>query len=581
MSDQLRIAAALRRMDDLTLVNLAKARSINTSHLRDFFDFADALCASKSAISAIASLSNRQLDALTAIANNSVPSNVASELVDLALVEQTKSGFQIYDYVTSALLELEKNKSSSRLASIEQTENSDQAQIDRDAHLAIFDVIQALTELIFDLEQRYIREVGKRGIGLPDVKRLATHLRKPNDYAKQVFEIALWSNLATVSNGRWQLGPTYDHWLSWSDAQRWSHLVDHWMDLLGAPGARELASVSVGSAFSQALRSSYRFADLSVNSRLNRISQLAETIGLISGDRATSWFEAVIAGKQPKAEKLVTAGLPAPTKKLIIQADLTLIAPGPLPTELEIRLRRIADTEQIGMASSYRLSALSVSHGLETGMSPTEIRTLLVELSDRELPQPVDYLLRESEQRFGRLRVSENEQRGHSVVSSEDPILLAEIQNNQKIKPLALHFSEKGDLHSRFDSELVYFTLRDSGYVAVRVDKNNKVISPTETIERTHIAASAKSIESDIQRLRDQDAKLGNQPDDDDLLRQIQLAIKNKATALVKVETSNGETLEYLIQPVGLANGRLRAKDRKADVERTLPLASISSIVLQ
>ena len=233
------------------------------------------------------------------------------------------------------------------------------------------------------------------------------------------------------------------------------------------------------------------------------------------------------------------------------------------------------------MASSYRLSALSVSHGLETGMKVSEIRSLLQELSDRDLPQPVDYLLREAEQRFGRLRVSEVAQNGHTMVTSEDSILLAEIQNNQKLKPLALHFSEKGDLHSRFDMELVYFTLRDAGYVAIRVDSKNKVISPMENIERTQVAASVNMISSDIQRLREQDAKLGSEPDDDDLLRQIQLAIKNKATAQVVVQGSNGESIEYLIQPVGLANGRLRAKDRKADVERTLPLSSITSIILK
>jgi hypothetical protein len=193
----------------------------------------------------------------------------------------------------------------------------------------------------------------------------------------------------------------------------------------------------------------------------------------------------------------------------------------------------------------------------------------------------VDYLLREAEQRFGRLRVTEAKNVGHTIVKSDDSILLAEIQNNQKLKPLALHFSEKGDLHTRFESELVYFTLRDAGYVAVRVDEKNNVISPSAINERTAVVESAKSIALDIQRLRDQDAKLGSQPDDDDLLRQIQLAIKNKATALVTLSGSNGEPIEYLIQPVGLANGRLRAKDRKADVERTLPLASITSIVLQ
>lgn len=582
MSDQLQVAAALRRMDDLALVKLVTIRSVNTTHLRDFFDLADALTAPKSATAAIASLSNRQLDALLAIFEGNKPENkVAQELADLALVEKSKTAFVAFEYVRNCYQELNNAKPAPRLTAVSSTHTLTVEEVDRDSHLAIFDIIQALTELVFDLEQRYIREVGKRGVGLPDIKRLASHLRKSNDYAKQVFEIALWSNLATVSNGRWQLGADYENWLNWSDGKRWKHLAALWLEVLGEAGARELAALTAGDSLSGALQSSYRFADLAVNSRLNRVTDLAEKIGLVASNQLSSWFASVVGNKLSTAEKLVIAGLPEQAKKLIIQADLTLIAPSPLPTELEIRLRRIADTEQIGMASSYRLSALSVSHGLETGLTASEIRALLLELSDRDLPQPVDYLLREAEQRFGRLRVTEAKNVGHTIVKSDDSILLAEIQNNQKLKPLALHFSEKGDLHTRFESELVYFTLRDAGYVAVRVDEKNNVISPSAINERTAVVESAKSIALDIQRLRDQDAKLGSQPDDDDLLRQIQLAIKNKATALVTLSGSNGEPIEYLIQPVGLANGRLRAKDRKADVERTLPLASITSIVLQ
>ena len=582
MSDQLQVAAALRRMDDLTLVKLARIRAVNTTHLRDFFDFADALTAPKSVTAAIASLSNRQLDVILSVAEGKKSDEkVALELADLALLEKTKDGINVFEFTRNCFQELNKTNPANKLSSVTSKSTFSLVDIDRDAHLAIFDIIQALTELVFDLEQRYIREVGKRGVGLPDINRLANHLRKPNDYAKQVFEIALWTNIASVNNGRWQLGSQYSNWLKWSDGKRWSHLAGFWLELLGEAGARELASLSAGASLSDALLSSYRFADLAVNSRLNRLTDMAEKIGLVAGDQISSWFASVVANKIAAAEKAVVAGLPAQAKKLIIQADLTLIAPSPLPTELEIRLRRIADTEQIGMASSYRLSALSVSHGLETGLSAEEIRALLVELSDRELPQPVDYLLREAEQRFGRLRVAEGKNAEHTIVSSEDSILLAEIQNNQKLKPLALHFSEKGELHTRFESEIVYFTLRDAGYIAVRVDSKNRVISPTETTERSAITESAKTIAHDIQRLREQDAKLGSQPDDDDLMRQIQLAIRNKATALVTLNSSNGEQIQYLIQPVGLANGRLRAKDRKADVERTLPLASITSIVLQ
>jgi hypothetical protein len=58
------------------------------------------------------------------------------------------------------------------------------------------------------------------------------------------------------------------------------------------------------------------------------------------------------------------------------------------------------------------------------------------------------------------------------------------------------------------------------------------------------------------------------------------LAIKNKAKARFTVSSNSGEEIEFLLEPIGIANGRLRAKDRKADIERTLPIANIIRVVL-
>jgi hypothetical protein len=65
------------------------------------------------------------------------------------------------------------------------------------------------------------------------------------------------------------------------------------------------------------------------------------------------------------------------------------------------------------------------------------------------------------------------------------------------------------------------------------------------------------------------------------LHRQIQLAIKNKAKAWFTVVTGDGSELLFLLEPIGIANGRLRAKDRKADIERTIPIASITKVTFE
>jgi hypothetical protein len=35
---------------------------------------------------------------------------------------------------------------------------------------------------------------------------------------------------------------------------------------------------------------------------------------------------------------------------------------------------------------------------------------------------------------------------------------------------------------------------------------------------------------------------------------------------------------EYVLEPAALAGGRLRARDRRSDIERTLPLSSIIAV---
>ena len=60
--------------------------------------------------------------------------------------------------------------------------------------------------------------------------------------------------------------------------------------------------------------------------------------------------------------------------------------------------------------------------------------------------------------------------------------------------------------------------------------------------------------------------------------RQLEVAIKTKIAVTVTVRMPDGREVAYVLEPAGLAGGRLRARDRKADIERTLPLSSIVAV---
>lgn len=583
MSELLKVAAALRSMSDEKLQKLINERMINSNQLVDFFDLAEALTKPASVSSTIAGLPLSQARELRNIsANQAVNEKIANELADQLLIGPGPD-YKPFASTVQALAEFA-NLNTTSISIVQSTKTPEQDQVDRDSGIEIFETLQAITELVFDLEHRFVREVGRKNVGLPDLKRFASHLRKSNDYAKQIYELAHLANLITLADGRWQLSAGSGSWLGWQPAERFAHLAKTWREILGDASSLELKNSFKNSSgvvsLVQHLNLTYPFADGSISSKISKLSAIGALIGLAAEGWMSSWTKPILECNYKVASELAIQKLPTPQAKLICQADLSLIAPGPLPTEVEMTVRRFADTEQIGMASTYRLSALSISHGLETGLSVSEIRTTLETLSGTSLPQPIEYLLAESEKRFARLRITGEQEGGRTYLQSSDLALLAEITNEIKLKPFALVQLEDGSLATRFEPEVLYFGLRELGFVAVRVDESGAVISPLSISKTKLKTEDAGSLLGDITRLRAQEEKLGTSPDDDDLHRQIQLAIKNKTRARFLVKSNTGAEIEFLLEPIGMANGRLRAKDRKADIERTLPIASIIKVTL-
>lgn len=623
MSDLLRLAARLRKLSDSELVELVRQRQLSTGNLRDFFDLGEQLLGTRQLQAAIASLSINKLDALCAItgvkglragqgSDSADPEDIA-ELDRLQLIwrENSSSTPTAYTAVSEVLNGLidsklrprqrptlvvlsEESRSGFSLTGTERAANLTQEEIDRDCGIAIFETMQALTELVFYLEQHFVREVGRGNAGLPDLKRLSGRLNKTVEYAREIFELARLAHVADLAEGRWQLGSAAPMWIHATPAQRWTHLAEIWQASVGDASSRDLLAeleTRTSTSLDELLTELYPLADGITASNIKRTVDRGNLIGITDSGWLSSWAEDVLRQRNDQAVAKLSDRLPSLIDRLIVQADLTLVAPGPLTTATEMRIRKFAECETIGFASTYRLSSLSITLGMEHGLSAVEIRDLLRELSGKDLPQPVDYLLRESEERFGRLVVHGSNLEDHSVATSTDPILLKSILNDPSMKPFGLVENSVGELACKFDAEVLYFGLREAGFSAILDPKvrtqladsggQQALNAPRKTAELVDAELDASAaILLDLQRMRLQDERVGTAPDSDDVSRQIQLAIKNKAKLRITVTTANGTEQEFLLEPIGIANGRLRAKDRKADIERTLPLASISRVSL-
>lgn len=574
MSDLYRLASALRSAPDATLGLVVHERGLSLSDYKDFFDLANALLAPKSQALTVAGITNQMLISLRSLVASEKVSKEQVNLLGRELLVWSSEEPGVYDWLKDRLNESPRTASLSIVS--DQPQLSDQSEVDVDCGIHAFEAMQAVTELIFDLDQHLVREVAKGSLGLPDIKRASAHLGKSKEYVKTIFELAKVAGLVAASEKRFQPTALADSWIGASPKARWLILCEAWISMLGAAGSKELLTQLAqhrSKKLKDLIQIGFPFSSLAPASRINRLADMAEQIGLSSSGSPASWLADVLAGKLAPAAKALESRLPAQQERIIIQADLSIITPGPLASSLEVQLRKFADTENIGLASSYRISPLSISCGLEEGMTESQIRALLQKLNGADLPQPVDYLIRETAERFGRLKISAHEKA--SLLVSSDELLAKQITMDSKLKPLMLENKSQG-IFSPVDAQSLYHSLRESGYLAVMVDEKGKVIAPSSIHKSSNEAAAFLQ---QIERLRAQDVEMADAAPASDMERKILLAIKTKSTLKVQIN-ANGKVIDYLLEPIGIANGRLRARDRKADIERTLPVSAITSILI-
>ncbi|NBR77836.1 MAG: hypothetical protein EBT76_03430, partial [Microbacteriaceae bacterium] len=162
-----------------------------------------------------------------------------------------------------------------------------------------------------------------------------------------------------------------------------------------------------------------------------------------------------------------------------------------------------------------------------------------------------------------------------TAIESKDQVLLTHILNDTTLRPISISRLDETTLLTRFELDIVYYQLREGKYAAIRKDANNQVISNWSAAGiQDKTKELPKSVLMDIKRWRDHETRMGEAPEGNDIVRQLELCIKSKGSLTVLVVV-NKENHEFVLEPTGLANGRLRGRDRKADCERVIPLSSI------
>ncbi len=553
------LAERLAAASDDELSALFRARGVRPDAAwQDFFDAAESLLDQASLAKALPTLTGQEAAALVRAAAGEVPSEPHfGTLVGLALL---RSDGIPWPEVAAAI---DGRPAPDAPAPSEPTASDASAS----AHAAerAFTTLGALADLLLLAREKPFALLTGGNVSAGEKKQLS-EAGVPTETVDPLMSIAVDAGLAVVDERRLRTTARAEDWLRSSAVERWSVLVSGFRDAL----PRGVRTPSGGSTPPAAWPHAHPW-DPTWPERSDALLARARLLGLVADDDTEpSWTASVRAGADPDAAGLGSL-LPAEVDRIFLQNDLSAIAPGPLAAALDVRLRTMAVRESASQASSYRFTGDSIARALVLGETEESILALLGELSLTGIPQPLRYLIAQTAQRHGLVRVSTDEETGRTRIESTDQTLIEAMAVDQGLRPLALS-KHVASLTTRVGRETVYWALTDARYPATIVGEDGAVLAG----ERHPPVDAAPRPTSDfgplIATLR---SHQGPDADAAWLDRELEAAVRVRAVLRVTVGMPDGSTRELILEATGLGGGRLRGRDRTADVERTLPVSSI------
>lgn len=609
MTNALSLASYLSALPDDELAALIDRRNPTRSRISDFFDLSEALLDQVSIQAALAPLERPVLadlarlvtDAEIDVADAATAARL-ERLAALALVEPSGSSDpaaagaaeppRVYDAVRERLESWphEGLPSTSELIEapmpVPPGVDSDRAAdvVDRAAAERAFHTIGAFAELVFELDREPARELQKGGISLPDGRRLATAMSvEPGDVPHLVW-LAQLAGLVSRDHLTWLATERSAEWLAVSTTERWRAVAEAWLESLPG-GVRTLlaghSQLRWGSTMHDALRWFLPAAGEALARNVARAEALGELIGVSSADTPSSAGIALVTDGAAAASEILAALLPDEVEQVYVQHDLTIVSPGPLSPAVDTRLRRFAELESRALASTFRVTSASLERAIASGETEASIREFLGTVSLTGIPQPLDYLITESATRYGLIRVRDASSRTatRTLVHSSNTALIDAIAVDQSFTPLALGRAEGGVLASRFARDIVYWALADAKYPVAAEDPSGAIVGVQRRRATTAQPVSLPDQTAElVRRLRTASSTEGAGSGEAWMSRQLEAAVRARAPVVVSVAMPDGSTIDLTLEPTGVGGGRLRGRDRRSDIERTLPLRSIRAV---
>jgi hypothetical protein len=363
------------------------------------------------------------------------------------------------------------------------------------------------------------------GLGVRELRKVAQLLDTTEPVAALVVEVAAGAGLLDQTphvDPEWAPTPAYDTWLAQPPELRWTALARAWLTLPRLPrlvGERDDRDKVVAALGPDVERPSApgerrRVLDLLMETRAGTAPvpagvdavlawraprrggrlrdqvpgwtlEEAETLGLTGRGGLASYARLLLGGEDREAGRALDALLPDPLDHVLVQPDLTVVAPGPLERDLALQMALVADVESTGGATVYRVSETSVRRALDAGRAAADLHELFRARSRTPVPQSLTYLIDDVARRHGRLRAGT----ATSYLRCDDESLLTEVLAHKRTVPLRLRRLAPTVLTSNAPVNQVLEVLRSLGYAPAAEAPDGALLVAAAETRRTPLRA--------------------------------------------------------------------------------------------
>jgi hypothetical protein len=312
-----------------------------------------------------------------------------------------------------------------------------------------------------------------------------------------------------------------------------------------------------------------------------------------------------LAAAEIRAARVLAPLLPEPLDHVLLQADLTAVAPGPLLRPLAELLSVAAEVESKGGATVYRFTPASVRRALDAGQTASDLHDFLKAHSRTPVPQPLSYLIDDVARKHGHLRVGV----ASAYVRCDDEAVLDEIVADKRSQPLRLRRLAPTVLAAQADPSTLLEGLRQMGFAPAAESMDGDVLITRAHAHRTPPRAAPVPVpdgpvtpdptllSAAVRAIRAGDtaatvthkpvpAPAGPDPRDGQLprtapaetLATVQAAAMTGSTLWIGYVNADGAASQRVIAPVRVEGGFVTAFDHTADEVRTYPLHRITGV---